>query len=533
MKNITTFIILMSFIFRVSAANEKVKVQLSWHHQFQFAGYYAAIAKGFYQNKGLDVELTPIQQGISPVTEVIENRAQFSQSGIGLLVDLAEGKKVSAIAATFQNSPIIFLTTEQNNIKTVQDIKNKRVMLSPGNQSLELLVLLQKFGLTNKIDRLLSSFDINDLVKGNTDTFNAYLSNEPYQLELMGITPKIIDPKDYDIDFYGDVIFTTQAYIKENPEVVIAFREATLEGWRYAINHPEEIIQLILKDYKTTKTKDHLRFEANVIREIIMLDFVEIGHMNKNRWSRNLDQLKSIGLIKQPVNLDKFIYTPPQRINFSNYLHWIVLSIIAITIAILLLMYFSYINNRLRLEVKKRHKAEINALYKATHDPLTGLPNRYLFQDRLEQITLQKKRKNITPLMIFMDLDNFKQVNDRFGHDKGDQLLVQTGKALSECLREGDTCARIAGDEFIILINECQSIDEAKEVAERLMEALESLFKLHDPTDKLSASMGILLLDRIESSNELYKKADQLMYKAKETQDQHFIIEKVSLIQVL
>lgn len=528
MKKTLAFIILISVIFDACATNDKVIVQLSWHHQFQFAGYYAGLAKGFYQNKGIDIELKAIQQGMSPVEEVMNNRAQFSQSGIGLLVDLAQGKKVSAIAATFQNSPIIFLTTEQSNIQKVQDIKDKRVMLSPGNQSLELLVLLQKFGLTNKIEKLLSSFDINDLVNGNTDTFNAYLSNEPYQLELLGITPKIIDPKDYDIDFYGDVIFTTQEYIKEKPEVVEAFREATLEGWRYAINHPEEIIDLILKEYGTTKTKDHLRYEANVIREIMMLDLVEIGHMNKSRWSRNLEQLKSTGLLKQSINLDKFIYTPPQSINYSDYVRWIVLSFLAISIAVSLLMYLAYINNRLKIEVTKRREAEIDALHKAMHDSLTGLPNRCLLEDRLEQVIIQKNRQNITPLMIFMDLDNFKQVNDRFGHDKGDQLLIQVGEALSECLREGDTCARIAGDEFIILIKECQSIEEAKEVAIRLMNALEFLFKLHDPTHILSASMGLILLDTIESSNELYKKADKLMYQAKQSQDQHFLIGKVS-----
>lgn len=530
MKIAIAFIILVYFTFCTYAANEKVTVQLSWHHQFQFAGYYAALNKGFYQNNGLDVELKPIQQGMSPVTEVIENRAQFSQSGVGLLLDLAEGKKVSAIAATFQNSPIIFLTTKESNIKKVQDIKGKRVMLSPGNQSLELLVLLQKFKLTNKIDKLLSSFNINDLIEGRTDTFNAYLSNEPYQLEVMGITPKIIDPQDYGIDFYGDVIFTSQKYIKENPEVVAAFREATLQGWQYAINHPEEIITLILENYQTTKTKAHLRFEANVLREIMKLDFVEIGHMNKERWNRNFEQLKSLGLLKQSINLDTFIYTPPQPINFYNYLHWIVISILVISIVILLLMYFIYINKRLRTEIKKRKDAEINALYKATHDSLTGLPNRCLFQDRLEQIILQKQRHDITPLMIFMDLDNFKQVNDTFGHDKGDELLVQTGKALSACLREEDTCARIAGDEFIILVKECKSIEEAHNLAERLMSALESLYKTNDPTHAVSASMGILLLDKMESSNRLYQKADRLMYKAKNAQDQHYIIEKLSLI---
>jgi diguanylate cyclase (GGDEF)-like protein len=523
-KFLIAIIFPMSVIFSASAANEKVIVQLAWHHQFQFAGYYAAIEKGFYQNKGIDVELKALQPGMSPIEEVIENRAQFSQSGVGLLVDLAEGKKVTAIAATFQNSPMIFLTTAQSNITNVEEIKNKRVMLSPNNQSIELLVLLQKFGLTNKIDKLASSFDLNDLVKGNTDTFNAYLSNEPYQLELMGITPRIIDPKDYDIDFYGDVIFTTQKYINEKPEVVAAFRAATLQGWKYAINHPEEIIELILTDYRTTKTKDHLRYEANVLRSIMKLDFVEIGHMNKERWTRNLEQLN------QSINLNKFIYTPHRPISFYDYLHWIVLTILVVGIAILSVMYFAYINSRLRLEIEKRHEAEKDALYKATHDPLTGLPNRSLFQDRLKQIMLQKKRQDITPLMIFMDLDNFKQLNDSFGHDKGDQLIIQTGEALSKCLREGDTCARIGGDEFIILIRECHSIIEAEQMAERLMHALELTYKLNDPSHKLSASMGMLLLDKFESSNELYKKADKLMYSAKKIQDQHFIIEKVSLM---
>ena len=204
------------------------------------------------------------------------------------------------------------------------------------------------------------------------------------------------------------------------------------------------------------------------------------------------------------------------------------LTVLVISIILISLMYFAYVNNRLRLEITKRHEAEKDALYKATHDPLTGLPNRSLFKDRLEQIILQRKQQNITPLMIFMDLDNFKQLNDTYGHDKGDQLLVQTGKALSDCLREGDTCARIGGDEFIILIRECNSVSEAKQMAERLMNALELVYKSQDPTHKLSASMGILLLDKLESSNELYKKADNLMYKAKQIQDQHFIIEKVS-----
>ena len=523
-------IFIMSIPISAYSSNEKIRVQLSWHHQFQFAGYYAAIAKGFYQNKGIDVELNPIQQGMSPVTEVIENRAQFSLSGIGLLVDLVEGKKISAIAATFQNSPKVFLTTELSKIKKIQDIKDKRVMLSPGNQSLELLVLLKKVELMHEIDRLESSFNINDLVKGNTDIFNAYLSNEPYLLEQMGVTPKIFNPKDYGIDFYGDVIFATQEYIKDNPEIVAAFREATIEGWQYAINHPEEIIKLILKDYTTIKTKDHLRYEANIIREIMMLDVVEIGHMNKSRWNRNLEQLKSIGLIKPPINLDEFIYTPPLSINYSDYLHWIIIGILIIVIVALLLMYYFFINKRLRFEVKRRRKAEINALFKATHDSLTGLPNRCLFQDRLDQILLQKQRQDITPLMIFMDIDNFKQVNDGFGHDKGDRVLVQIGETLLDCLRAEDTCARIAGDEFIILINKCHSMDEAEEIAQRIMGTLESLFKENDPTHILSASMGILLLDTIISSNELYKKADELMYKAKQTQDKHYIIEKVSLI---
>ena len=508
--------------------NEKVTVQLRWHHQFQFAGYYAAIENGFYREKGIEVELKTIDSVNSIIDEVVENRAQFSQGSIGLLLDLADGKKISAIAATFQHSPSVLLATQQSGIKSIQDFSGKRLMLNSKNQNLELLIMLQKFGLTDKIIRLQSSFDINDLLNNKTDGFNAYLTNEPYFLEQKLVTPIIFSPKDYQLNFYGDVIFTSQEFLEEKPELVEAFRLATIQGWMYAINHPEEIIDLIISKYGSQKSKAHLRFEANALRKMMMLDLVDVGHMNRNRWQRNVKQLQDLNLLEKNFDLDSFLYSPPKLSFVQSYLLWIVVTSIIFFTALLLLIYFIHINRRLYIEIKRRRDAEINALHKAMHDPLTLLPNRYLFQDRLEQIILQKKRQEITPLMIFMDLDNFKQINDKFGHDEGDKLLIQVGKSLVKCMRDGDTCARIAGDEFIILIEECNSTAEAKEVAERIMYALESLFELSDPTHKISASLGVLIIDRIKSTNELYKKADQLMYRAKLIKDEHFVIAKLS-----
>ena len=106
-----------------------------------------------------------------------------------------------------------------------------------------------------------SSYEIRDLVDGKVDAFNSYLSNEPYFLKQQGVEFTVLNPRNYGVDFYSDILFTTEDELKQHPERVKAFRQASLEGWYYAMDHPQEIIDLLLNKYKVNKSRDHLNLK--------------------------------------------------------------------------------------------------------------------------------------------------------------------------------------------------------------------------------------------------------------------------------
>ncbi len=173
----------------------------------------------------------------------------------------------------------------------------RRVMLMKGINSTEHLAVLRNEGLSeDNIIRQASSYNIEDLIDGKTDVFNAYSTNEPFYLEERHITYSIIRPRDYGTDFYGDVLFTCTLELTNYPKQVKAFREASLQGWEYALDHPDEIIDLLISKYGVTKSREHLQFEADAIKKLIMPELVEIGHMNPGRWQRMADIFVQLGM---------------------------------------------------------------------------------------------------------------------------------------------------------------------------------------------------------------------------------------------
>ncbi len=149
----------------------------------------------------------------------------------------------------------------------------------------------------------------------------------------------------------------------------------------------------------------------------------------------------------------------------------------------------------------------------ALHDGLTGLPNRASLLDALEK--MPPSRPHRTSAVLFIDLDNFKDANDAFGHDVGDALLIALAHRLQRHLRTGDLLARLGGDEFAIVVNDISGVDEAKAVAERLLSALEEPVCVGDVTLGACASMGIALADESTSGADLLRNADLAMYEAK------------------
>lgn len=167
-------------------------------------------------------------------------------------------------------------------------------------------------------------------------------------------------------------------------------------------------------------------------------------------------------------------------------------------------------------DVSERKRADEMIWRNANFDPLTGLPNRRLFRDRLEQEILKAQRMHSSLALMFIDLDRFKQVNDLLGHDVGDELLRQAGQRLTACVRDTDTVARLGGDEFTVILTPLESPGWVEQVAQRVLDALAKPFVLGREVSYLSGSVGITLFPNdANSAEEMRRKADQAMYAAK------------------
>jgi diguanylate cyclase (GGDEF)-like protein/PAS domain S-box-containing protein len=166
------------------------------------------------------------------------------------------------------------------------------------------------------------------------------------------------------------------------------------------------------------------------------------------------------------------------------------------------------------ISAQKQREAQLHFL--ATHDPLTELPNRTLFRDRLNQAILRAQRSQRLVAVLFIDLDNFKAVNDTYGHDKGDRVLQAVARRLSGCIRQSDTIARSGGDEFTGLIEDLTNLYGAVTVAENILAVLSKPFRLEQEEFYITASVGISIYPIDGSSGDvLIQKSDVAMYRAK------------------
>ena len=168
-------------------------------------------------------------------------------------------------------------------------------------------------------------------------------------------------------------------------------------------------------------------------------------------------------------------------------------------------------------DITYHKRLETELIHRASHDALTGLPNRSHIVKHLEQILRDPAAVPIPPIaVIFLDLDNFKDVNDSLGHAAGDLILVMVSHQLEKCIRTGDIIGRLGGDEFVILIEQFLSRDEAAQVCERILKEMQTPLHVLGQTVKISASMGIALAGpELRTAGDILKAADIAMYEAK------------------
>ncbi|MGE6122711.1 ABC transporter substrate-binding protein [Aeromonas media] len=486
---------------------DRVVLQLRWLHQPQFVGYHMAKAKGFYAEAGLDVEIRPGGKGISPVQEVLSGRADFGVGNTEVLTGYANGEPLLALASVYQHSPSIFLARRDSGILTVADMRGKRIMMFPGHQDAELLATLYYQGLHERqLIPVPTSVNIDDLITGKIDIFNAYLSNEPFYLEEHGVSVSVINPRNYGIDFYSDILFTTQNEERTNPERVAKFRAASLKGWRYALAHPTEAIDLLRKEYAVNRSQAHMEYELQMSKEMIQPLYVEIGYMNPDRFAHIMQQLVEIGLVPRAVPLTRFLYQAPSA-QWIFWRPWFLLSLGVGALILLLSLYLLVSNKRLNREVTLRKLREQEILQLARIDPLTGLPNRLSLMEQLqEQVQLEDPG-----CLLFCDLDDFKRINDNFGHSQGDAILCQLANRLHDAIGHQCYFARLAGDEFILLLPG-YSCSQAQDVTEVIRHAMRAPFVVNGQPMQVGISIGVSHYQSGWSPEQWLIQADRAMY---------------------
>ena len=323
-------------------ALEAVSLQLKWTHAFQFAGYYAAREKGFYREAGLEVSLVEATPGNDPVNAVIDGQAQYGVGNSSLLLLRKAGQPVVVLANIFQHSPLVLIARQHRATQGIHDLLDQPIMLE--KYSDELLAYLKQEGIPlNRLKLLEHSFNTRDLIDGKVEAISAYVTQEPFDLENSGFSYQTYTPRSAGIDFYGDNLFTTESELKNHPERVKAFRQASLRGWQYAMDHPEEIIDLIVSQYPDRHPRAFYQFEAGRMVDLLRADLIEIGYMHPGRWRHIADTYAELGLLPSDFSLQGFLYQPDPE----SDLGWLYPALAVLAVVGAIIVYILRINRRL------------------------------------------------------------------------------------------------------------------------------------------------------------------------------------------
>lgn len=635
--------LLFALFYGLSAyAQDKVTLQLKWHHQFQFAGYYAAQALGYYAEEGLDVHIKPVALNANPAEEVLGGRAEFGVASTDLLLMRSRKQPVVVLATIYQHSPYVLLAMRRGGIESVHDLAGKTVMVDPF--ATEVLAYLRTIGVPLDQIKLIEANDYTyeDLISGRADAYAGYITNDPYYLEKAGASFLSFLPRSTGIDFYGDNLYTTEQQLKEHPRRVEAFRRASLKGWQYAVNNPQATIELMVRNgWGQEQDRDKLTFEAEKVLQLIRADLVEIGYMHESRWRHVLNTYADLGMVPRNLSLEGFLYGQQKRL-----LPLWVTAVIGLTTFIALglgaFAMFAYrAKQRLESQITQRKRAEdaelklAGAVYQSLGDALlitdekqrivsvnpafvqmtgykpsdligrhpamllserdsvglmeqiqrglvgagqwsgelsligrngvssprhlfmkvikdeqgeplrhvcifsplendkskddtlwnsihldavTGLPNRKLFLQTLEEFVEQGMPGQGTFSVFMLDIDRFQEVNEVLGHHVGDQVLVETAQRLRSCLGSQAFLARFGGDEFAIVLSTTHSLSVLEVTVQKMLSVMTEPFHSAALPFYLSASIGVAQFPKdTKSPQRLIELSEQAMYVAKES----------------
>ncbi|GAA0302652.1 hypothetical protein GCM10009128_22450 [Psychrosphaera haliotis] len=358
MRSIHFLLLLISIFTSFSAmprALEPVSLQLKWMHQFQFAGYYVALEKGYFADAGFDVTILERNVKTSPVDDVLEGRADFGIADSSVVLQRLLQKKIVIASTIFQSSPLVLMSLKENDIKSPYDLVGKRIMYQRSVDDASLQAMLQLFNIgESDYTAVPHSFNNWALVDDKADAMSAYTSNQPHLYERAGYKVNVLDPGSYGIDFYGDLIFTSQNRVERNLESVQRFVEAARKGWQDALSNPKEAIDIILLKYAPKLDRKQLELEAKSTQNLIKESFVPLGTMYPERFERIAKSYKDLKMAPSDSSINGLLLTDyiekPYKITTN-----VILAIALITSLVLVFLGYQVVfNRRLKTMVKDK-----------------------------------------------------------------------------------------------------------------------------------------------------------------------------------
>ena len=311
---VRTLIAWLLLVLPVSAlGDDEVTLQLIWKNQFQFAGYYVAQELGFYEDAGLDVTIKEYEFGMDVTSDVVSQKAHFGVGRSSMILESMKGRPVLLLSAIFQQSPLVLLAKDREDLQTVPDLKGKRIMVTDDVIGMaSLTAMLTGSGIkSGDYTSQKHTFSVEDLIAGRTDAIAAYTSNEPYQMRKRGVDYKIFAPRDHGFEFYSDFLFTSQQLYRENPQLVDRFNRASLRGWAFAFAHIDEAVDIILKQYNTqNRSREALRFEADTLKTLAYDGDTSLGRITLGRMEQISQVYRLLGFASKSLNPDDLIYDP-------------------------------------------------------------------------------------------------------------------------------------------------------------------------------------------------------------------------------
>ncbi len=327
-----------------SQRDEPLVLQVKWEHEFQFAGYYAALWQGYYQQEGLNVEIRSAVgedgQFTPPDRELLNGNADFAIGGLDTLIGRGRGENFVVLTPIFQNSPITVFSLSEVPIDNLEQLSRLRIAAVNDDYLLtQIQAMFLASGIDpNSIQYVDTETSVDTLIQGRADAIVTYDVSGLYQARELGVELNSLSPDDYGINFYGDVLYTTEGVIERDPELVRRFVRASLAGWQYALDNREQIADRISAElprnfYLYNDIFDYNRYFANRIDQYLLYPIVPLGHNQVERWESAYFLLSQLGMIAEPFRVEELLSPiESDREMAADLPRWIVVVFAALTL---------------------------------------------------------------------------------------------------------------------------------------------------------------------------------------------------------